>query len=71
MTDQELKHIECMEKYGGSFVKALANAFLRAGSSNFHRLKDAFPDYWSDYSSDNWLYLCQPQTMQGALTNAG
>lgn len=55
MTDQELKHVECMERFGGSFVKALAGAFIRADASNFHRLKEAFPDFWQDYSPDNWL----------------
>lgn len=34
--------IECMEKYGGSFVKALANAWCKADPINKQRLEDNF-----------------------------
>ncbi len=38
-----------MEKFGGSFVKALANLARRADPSNLHRIKMAWPEYWSEY----------------------
>jgi len=49
MTERELKTIENMEKYGGSFVKALANCFRHADSKNFFILRVAFDDYWTKY----------------------
>ena len=49
MTDQQLRVVEAMARWGGSFVKALAEAFYRADHTNFLRLKKAFPDYWKDY----------------------
>jgi len=50
----EEKHqmIENMQKYGGSFVKALAEAFARADVFNFHRLVVAFPELVERYK--NW-----------------
>ena len=38
-----------MQKYGGSFVQALAVAFFRADEPNLHRLKAAFPELWTEY----------------------
>jgi len=49
MTEEELKIISSMQKYGGSFVKALAECFLRADYINFNKLKNAFPEYWEQY----------------------
>ena len=49
MTDQECQVVDKMEKYGGSFVKALAAAFWRADRNNFDKLKNAFPEYWDEY----------------------
>ncbi len=51
MTDEELKVVDNMEKYGGSFVKALAICFRHADSINFKILKNAFPDYWKEYKN--------------------
>ena len=51
MTYEETKIIENMEKYGGSFVKALAECFWHADSINFKILKDAFPGYWEEYKN--------------------
>lgn len=42
--------IEAMERYGGSFVKSLANAFKHADGNNFTKLKAAFPEYWEEYT---------------------
>lgn len=49
ISDDEYKIVAMMEKYGGSFVKALAVAFYRADHGNFKKLKNAFPDYWKEY----------------------
>ena len=49
MPDADMDVIEAMEKYGGSFVVALAQAFRRADLTNFAKLKAAFPEYWKQY----------------------
>lgn len=49
MSEQEIKVVETMEKYGGSFVKALAQCFYRADRNNINKLKEAFPEYWGQY----------------------
>ena len=49
MTDSEIIVVEAMEKYGGSFVKALAEAFWRADRANFYKLQAAFEEYWQEY----------------------
>jgi len=40
--------IECMEKYGGSFVKALAEAWYRADPINRRLLETTFK-YYEEY----------------------
>jgi len=52
MNEEQMKVVEKMEKYGGSFVKALAQAFYHADPINFIRLKGAFPDYWNQYENE-------------------
>jgi hypothetical protein len=42
--------IEAMKRYGGSFVKKLAEAFALADPQNQARLKAAFPEYWKKYT---------------------
>lgn len=49
MTDEELKIVEAMTKYGGSFVRALAEAFYHADPINFINLQTAFMEYWVEY----------------------
>lgn len=49
MTDEEIKVVEAMERYGGSFVKALAQCFWRADPINFEKLQATFIDYWLQY----------------------
>jgi len=39
-----------MIRYGGSFVGALGEAVIRADSDNLRRLREAFPEYWEEYS---------------------
>lgn len=41
--------LEAMEKYGGSFVRSLADCYLRADPSNRERLAIAFPDFYGRY----------------------
>lgn len=47
--DHDFEVVEAMEKYGGSFVKALAECFHRADANNVEKLKNAFPEYWEQY----------------------
>ena len=49
MNEQDLAVVEAMEKYGGSFVKALAALCHRADQSNLAIIKDTWPAYWSQY----------------------
>jgi hypothetical protein len=48
MSDHEV--ICAMAKYGGGFVRALANAAHLADKENLQRIKDGWPDYWQEYS---------------------
>ena len=41
--------IEAMEKYGGSFVKALAEAARRADMQNLAKIKNTWIEYWAEY----------------------
>lgn len=49
MDESERQVMIVMRQYGGSFVKALADAFIHADDSNFVKLKNAFPEYWEKY----------------------
>lgn len=53
MTDDEIKVVEAMETYGGSFVKALAECFRKADRPNFCKLKSMFDEYWTQYENFN------------------
>jgi len=48
-TEQDYKTVEAMEKYGGSFVQALARAIRCADDINFNKIKISFPEYWKQY----------------------
>lgn len=41
--------IEAMEKYGGSFVKALAAMLWQADPVNYKKLAETFPEYFKEY----------------------
>ena len=43
-----IKGVECMEKYGGSFVKALASAWYQADLINKKKLESTF-EYFKEY----------------------
>ena len=49
MTEQDYKTIETMEKFGGSFVKTLAELCRRADSANFTKIKETWSDYFDKY----------------------
>ena len=51
MTTQDLRIIDAMSQYGGSFAKAIANAAKVADSENYNKLKQAFPELWERYES--------------------
>lgn len=40
---------QTMKRHGGSFVQALAEAFIAADPRNHARLRLAFPEIWDDY----------------------
>lgn len=48
VTDRDVA--KTMQEYGGSFVRALGTAALAADPSNLKKLRDAFPDYWANYT---------------------
>lgn len=47
--NEKLKMVEAMKVYGGSFVEALAECFIRADENNLKKLCDAFPDEVKKY----------------------
>ena len=49
MTDEEMTVVDTMKKYGGDFVKALAECFYHADPNNFTKLKATFVEYWIQY----------------------
>ncbi len=54
LNEEEFTTVENMDKHGGSFVKALANAFHHADMNNKHKLKETFSDYWAMYKPSKW-----------------
>jgi pyruvate/2-oxoacid:ferredoxin oxidoreductase beta subunit len=48
-TEVQMKVVDAMQDYGGSFVKALAECYRRADPINFAKLQNAFPEYWEQY----------------------
>ena len=47
--DEKLVTIRAMTMYGGSFVNALAQAWLLADEDNCRRIEAAFPEYMKKY----------------------
>ena len=50
MTDADMKVIDAMEKYGGSFVAALAKAARAADADNLALIKSTWSEYWQRYT---------------------
>jgi hypothetical protein len=42
--------LETMDRFGGSFVQALAVCYRRADDGNRRILRDAFAAYWTRYA---------------------
>ena len=51
MTDQDRWTLEEMERIGGSFCKALAQAAFLADDPNFEKIKRCWPDYFAKYEA--------------------
>ena len=49
MNEEEYNIVKMMERYGGSFVQALAQCFHRADPINFIKLRTTFSKYWEQY----------------------
>ena len=49
MNEEDIKIIDAMEEYGGSFVKALANVCRHADHYNLGKIRQAFHEYWNVY----------------------
>lgn len=41
--------VQAMKEFGGSFVKALADAFFSADDHNRHLIKETWPGPWEHY----------------------
>lgn len=50
MNEQDFWTLKAMSKYGGGFVRALAQAAYQADSNNLARIKNAWPEYWKEYA---------------------
>jgi hypothetical protein len=48
ITDRDVART--MVEYGGSFVSKLGAAAFAADPSNLKKIRDAFPDYWANYT---------------------
>ena len=48
------QNFNTMRNYGGSFLKAICEAFCQADASNTRKLKKAFPEVARAYSDCNW-----------------
>ena len=55
MTQEEYYVALSMKRWGGSFVQSLAECFFLADDNNITRLKNAFPEYWTQYSDPRFL----------------
>lgn len=42
--------VQMMERYGGSFVRKLAELTHLADPDNYERIKATWPDYWETYA---------------------
>lgn len=48
--EEMLLMVARMQRYGGSFVQALAECFIHADQDNLGRLYRAFPEYVKEYT---------------------
>jgi hypothetical protein len=54
--NEKLITIRAMKRYGGSFVKALAEAFLLSDEANEKRIEAAFHDYMIKYGPGSDMF---------------
>lgn len=47
--DEKLDMVDSMKRFGGSFVKALAECFVLADDLNLAKLEQAFPELMKKY----------------------
>ena len=47
--DEKLQMCQAMERFGGGFVKALSECFIKADLDNLERLYKAFPEIVETY----------------------
>jgi len=59
ITNNDHDVVVTMATYGGSFIKKLAALFFVADPDNQRRLKEAFPEYWEQYSEMAELVLAK------------
>lgn len=50
MNEKDYAVVDAMQKYGGSFVKALAAAAMAADAHNLALIKMTWPEYWQQYT---------------------
>lgn len=54
--DQKFITIRAMGRYGGSFVKSLAETYLIADEDNASRIEAAFPEYMEMYGPGGAMF---------------
>ena len=55
--DEKLITIRAMNRYGGSFVKALSKAWICADDDNAKRIETAFPEYIEIYGPGSAFFI--------------
>lgn len=53
MNEKDYETTENMEKYGGSFVRALGDLAKRADAQNLRKIKETWTEYWKQYENFN------------------
>ena len=71
LNEKEYKTVENMSRHGGSFVKALAACFHEADTEHKEKLKEAFPELWTEYSLDKWNENLIEQARQDFIEDGG
>ena len=49
MNENDYKIVEAMSKYGGRFVRMLAELARHADNSNLQKIKSTWQEYWLEY----------------------
>lgn len=50
MSEADMKVIQAMIRFGGSFASNLGKAALCADADNLQKIKDTWPEYWKQYT---------------------